>query len=407
MKAVGAKTSFLIPSRYSTLGLLSVETSKTALVPKDWLSGPVFKPGIQRKNAAIIVGDRTWCMGANNPLTEQPSADIDLSHIRIVLTILSFWSGGNPLHLSMGELARRCASSRGGRYFRDLRRKMEDLRHYWISVVEKDGTTRSFPLLQKIEVVTKPPRRRGNRMQKEIWLDKVELAESFAELLRDWTQIMHLNLGTLKALTSDLAQAIYLYLPSRAFHHTEKNPFEIRLAVLLEQLGMPVPSAPSKRKELFTQHKRSVLSQLDGAEILSGKLRVALAPAGDGSDYKLLAWVEKGYRLTGAEPSEGPLFQAWIASGRSRDEYEKRKINRQPLADYEEELLRKAGVVLETSHSFFSIGKNLLGENRFHALISEAKAEALEGRGANNPTGALISRIIRAIQQSTPQKGGL
>jgi hypothetical protein len=184
--------------RFSTLGLLSEQTSHTALVPKDWLSGPVFKPGIQRKNAPIIVGDRTWCMGANNPLTEQPSADIDLSHIRIVLTILSFWSGGNPLHLSMGELARRCASSRGGRYFRDLRRKMEDLRNYWISVVEKDGTTRSFPLLQKIEVVTKPPRRRGNRMQKEIWLDKVELAESFAELLRDWTQIMHLNLGRSK-----------------------------------------------------------------------------------------------------------------------------------------------------------------------------------------------------------------
>jgi len=402
MRAAGAKTSLLIERGSSMLRLLSEQTSHTALVPKDWLSGPVFKPGIQRKNAAIIVGNRTWCMGANNPLTEQASADIDLSHIRIVLTILSFWSGGNPLHLSMGELAKRCASSRGGRYFRDLRRKMEDLRHYWISVVEKDGTTRSFPLLQKIEVVTKPPRRRGNRMQKEIWLDKVELAESFAELLRDWTQIMHLNLGTLKELTSDLAQAIYLYLPSRAFHHTETNPFEIRLALLLEQLGMPVPSAPSKRKELFTQNKRSVLTQLDGAEILSGKLRVALAPAGDGCDYKLLAWVEKGYSLAGEDSSEGPLFQAWIASGRSRAQYEKRKMSREPLLALEEEILRKAGVCLDNCRSFFSIARSLLGENRFHALMSEAKAEALEGRAANNPTGAVISRIIRSIQQSTP-----
>ena len=388
--------------RFSTLWLLSEQTSHTALVPKDWLSGPVFKPGIQRKNTPIIVGDRTWCMGANNPLTEKPSADIDLSHIRIVLTILSFWAGGNPLHLSMGELARRCASSRGGRYFRDLRRKMEDLRQYWISVVEKDGTTRSFPLLQNIEVVTKPPRRRGNRMQREIWLDKVELAESFAELLRDWTQIMHLNLGTLKTLTSDLAQAIYLYLPSRAFHHTETNPFEIRLAVLFEQLGMPVPTAPSKRKELFSQHKRSVLTQLDGAEILSGKLRVALALASDGSDYKLLAWVEKGYSLASAEAPEGPLFQAWIASGRSKAEYEKRKMSREPLLDFEEELLRKANVSLDSCRSFFSIARSLLGENQFHAVISEAKAESLEGRAANNPTGALISRIIRLIQQSTP-----
>jgi hypothetical protein len=126
--------------------------------------------------------------------------------------------------------------------------------------------------------------------------------------MRDWTQIMHLNLGTLKALTSDIAQAIYLYLPSRAFHHTEKRPFEIRLALLLEQLGLPVPSSRSKRKEVLTQHKRSVLSQLDGAEILSGKLRVALAPSDDGTDYKLLAWVEKGSSLTGAWLWQGTLI---------------------------------------------------------------------------------------------------
>jgi hypothetical protein len=146
----------------------------------------------------------------------------------------------------------------------------------------------------------------------------------------------------------------------------------------------------------------SVLTQLDGAEILSGKLRVALAPAGDGSDYKLLAWVEKGYSLAGAEPSEGPVFQAWIASGRSRAEYEKRKMSREPLLAFEEETLRKAHVSLDSCRSFFSIARSLLGENRFHALISEAKAKALEGRAANNPTGALISRIIRSIQQSTP-----
>ena len=216
---------------------------------------------------------------------------------------------------------------------------------------------------------------------------------------------MHLNLGALKALTSDLAQAIYLYLPSRAFHHTGESVRDSPGGTI-GTVGHASAKRTVQKKELFTQHKRSALSQLDGAEILRGKLRVALAPAGDGSDYKLLSWVEKGYRLTGAEPPEGPLFQAWIASGRSRDEYEKHKINRQPLADYEEELLRKAGVILDTSHSFFSIGKNLLlGENRFDALISEAKAEALERPCGQQSPDALIIGIIRAIQPSAPQRG--
>jgi hypothetical protein len=392
--------------RFSTLRLLGERGSQTALVPKDWLAAPVFKPGLQRKNAPFLVAENTWVMGADNALTDTPSADIDLSHVRIILAILSFWVGGNPVQLSMSELARRCASSRGGRYFRDLRRKMDDLRNYWISIVDKNGGKRSFPLLKSVHVVTKPPRHHpeDDQGKVEIWLDKVELAEPFAELLRDWTQIMHLNLNTLKELTSEIAQAIYLYLPSRAFHHTEASPFEIRLALLLEQLGMPVPSAPSKRKELFTQHKRSVLTQLDGAEILTGKLRVALTPTGDNADYKLLAWVEKGCSLAETEPSEGPLFQAWISSGRSGTDYEKRKNNRQPLTNYEEELLGKAGIELESTRSFFSIARSLLGEPRFHSLISEVKAEALEGRAPNNPTGALICRMIRSIEESTPKK---
>ena len=372
------------------------------MVPKDWLASPLFKPGLQRKNATIAVGQRIWVMGADNPLTDEPCGDIDMSHVRILLAILSFWHGTNPVKMSVSELARRCADSRGGRYFRDLRRKLEQMRNYWIAFEDPDGTRTAFALLDSVHVVTRPPRKRVVQRPGEVekWLDQVELAEPFAQLMRDWTQIMHLNLGTLKALTSDIALAIYLYLPSRAFHHTEKSPFEIRLAVLLEQLGMNVPPTPSERKKVFIQNKHSVLSQLDGAEILTGRLRVALAPTDDGADYKLLAWVEKGCGLVGAEPSEGPLLQAWIASGRSRDDYEKRKRNRQELTGYEEELLSKAGIALESCRSFFSIARSLLGQSLFHALISEAKAEALEGRAAHNPTGVLISRIMRCVENA-------
>jgi hypothetical protein len=337
-------------------------------------------------------------MGANNPLTDQPCGDIDMSHIRILFAILSFWHGQNPVVMSIKELARRTASSQGGRYFRDLRRKIEEMKHYWIRIEEKDGSTRSFQLIRALDVVTKPPRKRkdGVLTQKEVWLDDVLLADDLAELLRDWTQLMHLRLDVIKELTSELAQAVYLFLPSRAYHHTKAAPFEIRLWLLFHQLGMNVPPSPSERKKLFTQNKRTVLSQLDGVPILSGRLRVALAATGDGSDYKLQSWTEKSHEL-GDSDTDGPLLQAWLDKGRSREEYEHHKMRRAPLLEFEQELLRKARVELENTRSFFSIAKGLIGENRFHALLSEAKVEALEGRSADNPTGALISRIIRAV----------
>jgi hypothetical protein len=78
-------------------------------------------------------------------------------------------------------------------------------------------------------------------------------------------------------------------------------------------------------------------------------------------------------------------FILWISDSPKRD-----RIFRLTQRDKRIQI----GFTVENSELFIaaisllpvSVSKSLLDENRFQALISEAKAEALEGRAANNAT---------------------
>ena len=198
-----------------------------------------------------------------------------------------------------------------------------------------------------------------------------------------------------------LAQAIYLYIPSRAYHHSQENPFEITLTRLLEQVSFPVPEYKSQRKQVFTQHEnegRSVLQQLDGIETLTGRFRVSLSETSDGTDWKLLAWVEKTARKVQLPGEGSKLVAAYLNSGRPRELLDQALSNIKPLDDYEKELLESAGVVLGKNRRFFEMAKTILKEVRFNGLLSEAKGDELEGRKARkNPTARLIHRIMEAV----------
>lgn len=373
-------------------------------VPKDWLLRPVFVPGIQPKNREIIVNGNKWVMGINNPLTKniKPSSNITLGHIKVALAVLTFFHGKNPVVMSVTELAKRCADSRGGRYYRDLLQKMEDLREYWVSVTDDAGVTKKFTLLGKVTLIEKTPKKKpiGKKQRTEapLWLDSVELHEEFVEFMKDFAKTLHLRFDTVRQLTSEIASSIYLYLPSRAHHHTKEDPFEITLSLLFEQLGLEKRSK-SVRHKLLTQNKNSIISQLDGAETLTGRLRIELKETKDKSDWKLIAWEEREVKTINWDETESKLIAAWTKSGRSKDEFNKKLLSLAEIDSYEIELLEKAEIEHTRCFKFLRQAKTLLGENRFGLLLSESKNEALEGRQAKNPTGAFIWRLLAQIEQ--------
>jgi hypothetical protein len=234
--------------------------------------------------------------------------------------------------------------------------------------------------------------------QRELWLERVSLSPEFFTMLQDWERLTRIRLDVLNSMSSPTAQAIYTFLPSRAIHHTKDNPFAVRLTTLLEQVGADVPSKKSDRKRRFTQHANSIFSQLNGAALVNSALRIDFADTKDGTDYNLLAWVEPPFALRAPAPKQSKVLSIWLESGKTKEEFDKRVKKAQLVSGYAEDLLEQAKVTVDGNHRFFEIACALLGEDRFNAVLAEAKRDTLEGDPGQNPTGRLIYRLTEALK---------
>ena len=376
------------------------------LVPREMIVAPFFAAVKQTQAREIVVDGKRWVIGLDHPTKRRSSPALDMRHGRACFTLLSFrdrMENGREIFFSMNEFCHRYASSQGGRYASDILNVLFDLQETWVAREIDDGKVEYFQILGDIKIHQKTARRhdalKALAMQQEMWLDRVTLSPEFFGLLKRWEELARICLHVLTSIRSPKAQAIYTYIPSRAVHHTKSKPFSINLATILEQIGAPVPKAKSKRKQVFTQNNNSILSQLNGSEILDGILRAELADTRDGSDFKLIFWVEKDNASEPiAPPKKSKLLEAWMKGGRSRASFQERLKKLKPLEYYHHELLEQAGVELEKTERFFQMAYTLLGP-RFEKILSEAKGDALEGDRGTNPTGRLIYRILHAFEQ--------
>jgi hypothetical protein len=385
--------------------------------PKDYLIGPVFAATKQRGPRDITIGHRRYQVGGFHPMRPDfhPPA-LDVRHARAIFTLLSFRKPGEntPLiRFSFREFCRRYANSNGGSYARAIKGIVADLMDSYIRVTDLDTTVcRQYRLIERIDMEARPPRRNDSKLatsnQQEIFFHGCTLSPEFFGMLGKIAELQYLKLDVLTSIRAPLAQAIYLYIPSRAHHHGEANPFEISLTKLMEQVSCPVPKHKSVRHKIFTQREaigHSIIQQLDGLETTNAVFRVRLAPTNDDTDWKLQAWVDKSPRRSNPALGNSKLIKAWNASGRPFELMEKRLVSPLPLTDYEKELLEIAGVQLAGNERFFSLAKALIRPAQFVGLLAEAKGDALEGRKARkNPTARLIWRIISAI--SAPHQAG-
>lgn len=386
--------------------------ARLVAAPKDYFLGPVFAATPQRGAREVTVGDHRYVIGGFHPMDGDihPPA-LDVRHARVIFSLLSFRSEYDDTHLirfSFNELCMRYAQSNGGQYARAIKKIVRELMDSYIRITDiQTNVSHEFRLIERIDIEKRPPRRRDSKLalsgQKEMWFNGCELSAEFAGLLSNFKELQLLNLDVFNAITSPLAQAIYLYIPSRAYHHTENEPFEITLTNLLTQVSATVPGHKSKRKELFTKNNRPILGQLDGLETRSGIFRVRLAETADGLDWKLQSWVEHKEKKDVA-PRNSKLAAAFLQSGRSREQLDLALASIRPLSDYEIDLLTIAKVEVSKNRRFFEQAKAILKEAMFVTLLGEAKGDEQEGRKATkNPTARLIYRIMEAV--STPARG--
>jgi len=376
--------------------------------PKDFLIGPVFAAHPQTGPRERKIGERLYQIGGFHPLddTLHPPA-LDIRHARALFTLLSFREEGQTTQLirfSFYEFCHRYANSNGGRYARAIKKILKDLTDSYIRITNiYTGVGHQYRLIERVDIESRPPRRRNSKLaksgQQEMYFNGCTLSPEFLGLLSNIAELQYLKWNVFNSIRSPLAQAFYLYLPSRADYCNELKPFEINLTNLLQQVSATVPQHKSRRKELFTKNANPILKQLDGLETLHGRFRVKIAETKDGTDYKLLAWVEKDAKKPKLLLGNSKLIAAWIESGRSLSELEQRLANPNPLDDHELYLLDKAAVRLEGNERFFVMAKAMLSRQQFLELLHEAKSDEMEGRAAKKtPTARLIWRIISAIK---------
>jgi len=388
--------------------------SRLVAAPRDFFIGPVFAATRQTEGREVLVGERAYTIGGFHPVDpEKKPPALDVRHARALAVIISFrnrFSEDRVIRFSLNEFCNRYARSNGGRYARDIKKILGDLMDTYFRI--RNITTKerhTYRIIERFHMIEKEIRRkddlRANSNQQEMWFDSITLSPEFYEILERIEELQHIKLEVFTSIRSPLAQAIYLYIPSRAHHHTEENPFEITLTTLLNQVSHPVPPQKSKRQQLFIQNKNSIIYQLDGKETLSGFFHVRLAETSDGTDWKLQCWVERECHQRPKLPlppyRNSKMVKAFLASGRAGDELNKRLSNVLPLDDYDQELMSRAKIKIEGNEKAFELAKALLGKTRFVSLLSEAKGDALEGKPTTkSPNHRLMNRIMEALRSS-------
>jgi len=395
------------------------------LVPRDFITAPIFASRPQKGSRIVRVGDRTYIIGGFKPISEdRPECPaLDIRHGRALFTILSFVEAPTDnmvVRFSITEFCKRYASTVSGRYAQDMRALLSDLERCWFKITHPDGNSESYRILKNISVKLKVSRRKAatdkapqedrcktpgakRSFADEMWLDEVELHPKFFSLLQDYFSIAQIHLRTLTSIRSPLAQAVYVYIPSRAVHADATRPFEITLQNLLSQVGHTVPASKSLRKKIFTQNRNPVLEQLNNIAVVNGILKVNLVETSDKEDYKIQFWVEerKGERKASInQEGEGKsiLQDIWLKAGKTLEEFrEKTKFPLPELNEYQQELFKKGKIELAKNEIFFRKALALLGKEKFDELLSDAKSAVLEGRKA---TKSETHRLIYYIKDT-------
>lgn len=336
-------------------------------IPRDMVTTPFFTVA-PLENRSFIMGNRQWDF--NVPLT--------IEHGAVLYNILSFKDVFNPtdkISFTMTELCSRVFESDSAPNIEKTKSLLNSLSSVSIRILNLE--TDKFQIVRLIRDIIIEGERKQNTIQ-EIASSRIKgvvIHPDFIEVLEKTAEITGINLQEFNSIRSKIAKAIYNYLPSRAFHHDKQDPFEINLATLFQQLNITGYDTKSERKKLITQHKESVIKQLDGKNLISGKLRVKLHETKDKKDHKLVTWTDR---------NDVPPWANTI------------------LDTYDLEILDQCNIKLDKVEKFLKKAKYVLGIVAFREILAEEKNKVLEGNMANKGSVARLLDTLSRTLDETP-----
>ncbi len=214
--------------------------------------------------------------------------------------------------------------------------------------------------------------------------------------------LQEIRLEGLARARSPVAKLFYLYFPKIASMRSEDRPFEIGSVAALDQLGV-VGITAYKADRVFLGHQMDgtsgIIGDLDGAELLKGKLRLAFGKSReDGKGRVIRIWSDGRKQSADAKEKKDGLADA---AGLRNDSFRERVRNAPALDEEHQRLLQRAGLSSDDIDRRFDVelrrARVLLGDDNFRSVLRDMDLEAFRLRGGriSRSPGARVRFYIR------------
>jgi hypothetical protein len=386
-------------------------------IPQIWGKNPIFAAVKQENTTIVKLSDGAiWKMGVQPPFGKITNPDylkgFDVRHAEVIFRLLAFYRENDidfshKVDISYYKLLQIIGWQRCSKSLKTLKEILADLNNIWTQIIVNDDHYIKFQILSAEETGYL------HNSKENLKLRYIQFAPTFLEFLGDIEKFFSIRLDIFNSLSSGIAKAIYLYIPSRALKSTKKSPFRITLTNLYRQINIKVPVYKSQRMERLTQHKNPVIRQLDHALInYNKKLRVRLEKTKDDRDYNFCAWIEELADNDYKVPA-GDSLRTWFINGQrntanASELFNQRMKNIVPLDWYQIETLKEAEIDWEKSRIFLEQSKALLGRARFDELCADVKGRVLSSIYSNSvqsiksPIAYLIALIRSELLDELP-----
>jgi len=311
----------------------------------------------------------------------------------------------HQFEVALTDLYRELSRKKNKNLIQKVSTILTDLENCWIRL-ETPTEVRVFRIL--VTASLKESKDEDNRKTKI----GIIFTEEFCHLINTTLQLQVLEFGELKQITSDIAAAIYVTLPSRCITRTKDNPYTVPVNELLADVGHPDGRniKPWLASQIFTQNKNSVLNQLNGRFVSKNRvLRVELSSAGFGEYARLVAYTvdpceESKHSDTpalGEINKNSKLYTTWAKAGGSDVVYADR-LSRTPtnLDEYELGVLTMIGFSnIDQSLKFLCMVKALIGRSVFTETLGELKSSINERRIGviDNINGYVVGMFMEQV----------
>ena len=395
----------------SKSGILSMENNKKhsiALVPKDFVTAPLFPAVLQDAPRELSVGDRKYTIGyKDNRLWKIgiPKA-FDIRHGRMIFLLLSLMHKTNGVpkgEIDSATIYKLCMmyyGAAGKKNYEMVEEILGELKGIVVDITGKDGVRETFTVLQ-FDSVEDHLDSKGRVLRKRRTVKKMRFSEEFNRYFIDCERL-YIRVDVLCSLKSAVAASIYTYIPSRAHHHTLCTPFRISFTNLIEQItgGKRSYKYKTERLRYFLDDrsdegkgKKDVFAELDGREIRSGILRSRYEDAGD--DYNAIFWTEKHTETTSnAETSIRELLKK---AGISDVKYTA-WMNKGEISEYGRAKLEALSIDVDKNLKFYLLCQNILGEMFFDSVVGQVSSEHKSGSNMESTEKILAYRLRKNIE---------